>query len=175
MAHTNNLSDLTGFFNGFNKDADVQKELSEETNEKLVGIGKSFKSDAKLQKKLVKWSKIDMGMDVAAFIQDRESKGLFLQKKDQDIDDAKMDMKIEEHGSINNDLLARIEIVLVTRLDRILDGIKLMLPKGMDKGRFKGSKFGPQDFTEAVKKSQEINNNFLKKSNCKIFKTIDDR
>jgi hypothetical protein len=170
MAHTNNLSDLTGFFNGFNKDADVQKELSEETNEKLVGIGKSFKSDAKLQKKLVKWSKIDMGMDVAAFIQDKESKGFLAKKQKRDVDAGKeeakgreMEGKIEEHGSINNDLLARIEIVLVTRLDRILDGIKLMLP-ALDKDRFKGSEFDGDDFSEAVEKSQDINNKFLKKS-----------
>jgi hypothetical protein len=156
---TNNLSDLTGFFNGFNKDTAVQKELSEQTNEKLVGIGKSFKADAKLQKKLVKWSKIDMGMDVAAFVQDSKSKELLEAKRTSDIDDAKMDAKVEEHGSINNDLLARIEIVLVTRLDRILDGIKLMLP-----GRFKGSEFGPKDFGEAVKKSQDISNSFLKDS-----------
>ena len=80
---SNNLSDLTGFFNGFNKDTAVQKELSEQTNEKLVGIGKSFKTDAKLQRRLVKLSKFDMGMDIAAFIQDSKSKELLVAKQRQ--------------------------------------------------------------------------------------------
>jgi len=176
---TNNLSDLTSFFDGFNKIGDFNKKERDEKEEKtrallanksLSNISDSFRADNRLQKKLVKWSKIDMGMDVAAFIQDKESKGFLAEKQTRDtkagIEEAKgreMEGKIEEHGSINNDLLARIEIVLVTRLDRILDGIKLMLPT-LDKDRFKGSEFNPKDFSKAVKKSQDITNNFLKTS-----------
>jgi hypothetical protein len=187
MATTSsNISDLTNFFTGFNKDRNKTEQKHKQTQLKALGdIKTSGVTNERLQTKLLKLSKIDIAFDTADFFQDRKAykhdvqfegklksqhKTLRNLKKGQsdrfeaESEKAKklqsITEKTEEHGSINNDLLARIEIVLVTRFDRILDGMKMMLGS---QSSFEGSKFGIANFAEALDKVKSIENSTILK------------
>lgn len=182
---TNNLAGLTDSLKSLTENTYQETVLSKSANTRLDSLSKSFGKDAKLQSKLVKLGRFEQVMDVASYMLSEKSQGLsnqevlaseniirqgkvFQENQKNTITEQEkstnLESKTELHASINNDLLNRIHMVLVTRLDRILEGIQHMVP-ALDK-----SAIGPKDFQSAMEKMYSMS----REGNKELKANIDD-
>ncbi len=182
---TNNLAGLTDSLKSLTENTHQETVLSKSANTRLDSLSTSFGKDAKLQSKLVKLGKFEQVMDIASYMLSTKSQELnnkdviaagiiikqgkrFQENQGKTITEQEkstnLESKTELHASINNDLLNRIHMVLVTRLDRILEGIQHMVPD-LDK-----SAIGPKDFQSAMEKMYSMS----REGNKELKANIDD-